>query len=252
MKYLLIILAALAVGFLVWKAFIQNSRKELKRSEQEKDALLKQVNDLARRLDEKEHSRINVVSLSPILHLAILNIDSSFTRTYVREDEEHGITFNGALRADICAEYGVKLEEMGFRYDPASSSLQLSNFRPGLISYSKKQLTWDIARSFRSHSLLGHEFPPVSDGAAESFTKKMCNDLRTDLEKEIDGRKIDEFDWLSPMISQQVMDMFRLLLGKPDLKITAVDSGAQSDGFIDFQSFRRLLSDGRDSSVDVQ
>ena len=241
MKYLIILLCLVAVGFLVWKAFVQNSRKDLEKSERERESLLKQVQDLSRRLDEKDNSRINVVGLSPILHLAILNIDSSFTRTYVREDAENGITFNGALRADICAEYGVKLEEMGFRYDPQTSSLMLSNFHPGLISYSKKQLTWDIAKSFRSHSLLGHEFPPVSDSAAEAFTKKMCNDLRTDLEKEIDSRKIDEFEWLSPMISQQVMDMFKLLLGKPELNIIAVEGEGEGE-YLDFQSFRKLLS----------
>lgn len=251
MKYLLIIIGVIAVGFLVWKAFIQNSRKELKRSEQERDSLQKQLDALNRKLQEKENTKINVVSLSPILHLAILNIDSSFTRTYVREDLESGITFNGALRADICAEYGVKLEEMGFKYDPETTTLQLANFHPGLISYSKKQLTWDIARSFRSKSLLGHEFPPVSDSAAEAYTKKMCNDLRTDLEREIDSRKIDEFDWLSPMISQQVMDMFKLLLGQPNLNIIALEEAPDGD-FIDFQSFRRQLTDGQERTADVQ
>ena len=240
MKYLVILLCLVAAGFLVWKAFVQNSRKELKKSEEERRALLEQVRELNRRLSEKDSTRINVVGLSPILHLAILNIDSSFTRTFVREDPDSGITFNGALRADICAEYGVKLEEIGFRFDPQNSTLLISNFHPGLISYSKKQLSWDIARSFRSHSLLGHEFPPVSDSAAEAFTKKMCDELRAGLEMEIDSRKIDEFEWLAPMISQQVVDMLKFLLGKPDLNIIALEGQGEGE-FLDFQSFRKLL-----------
>lgn len=243
------------IAFLVWKAFIKNGRDELRRSEKkgealenEISALRKQIDGLNRELDEKSRSRLNVVELSPILHLAVLNIDSSFVRTYVREDEQAGITFNGALRADICAEYGVKLEEVGFKYDPDLNLLQLSNFHPGLISYSKKRLNWEIARSYRTRNLFGLlEFPAITDTAADAFTKRQCEELRTSLEKEIDERKITEFEWLSPMISQQVTDMFKMIVGKPDLTIVALDSAPEEQnaveaGFVDFPTFRRQLA----------
>lgn len=254
MVYGLVLIGAALIAFLVWKAFIKNGRDELRRSEKkgealedEISALKKQIAGLNRELDEKSRSRLNVVELSPILHLAVLNIDSSFVRTFVREDEQAGITFNGALRADICAEYGVKLEEVGFKYDPDLNLLQLVNFHPGLISFSKKQLNWEIARSYRSRNLLGHEFPAVTDTAADAFTKRMCEELRASLEKEIDDRKITEFEWLAPMISQQVTDMFKLIVGRPDLNIIALEAApegrqALEEGFVDFPTFRRQIA----------
>lgn len=244
------VLGLAVFAFLVWKAFIKNGREDLKRSERksrdledEVQSLKKQISGLNRELEEKNRSKFNVVELSPILHLAVMDIESSFVRTFVRESDD-GITFNGALRADICAEYGVKLEEVKFKYDAASNTLMLANFIPGLLSFSKKQLTWEIAKSFRTRHLLGHEFSAVSDNAADAFTKRQCEELRAGLEREIDDRKIAEFNWLSPMISQQVTDMFKMVVGRPDLTIVASEVPAleaPAQGYVDFQSFRRQL-----------
>lgn len=244
-------LIGLAVfAFLVWKAFIKNGREDLRRSErrgraleEEIESLKKKVSGLSRQLEEKDKSRLNVVELSPILHLAVMNIDSSFVRTYIRESED-GITFNGAIRAAICAEYGVKLEDVRFKYDAATNTLMLANFHPGLLSFSKKQLSWELARSYKTHRIFGYSFSSASDSDAEAFTKRMCEDLRASLEKEIDERKIAEFNWLSPMISQQVTDMFKMIAGKPDLNIVTSEVQAMEavqQGYVDFSSFRQQV-----------
>ncbi|MBO4758348.1 MAG: hypothetical protein J5577_07870 [Bacteroidales bacterium] len=236
------------IGFLVWKAFVKNGREDLRRSErkgkeleEEVTNLRKQIAGLYRELEEKGRSPLNVVELSPILHLAVMNIDSSFVRTYIREDEDAGLTFNGALRADICAEYGIKLEEVGFRYDAVNNTLYLADFRPGLISFSKKQLSWEIANSFASRSILGRNFVSASNPAAKAYTAKMCKELRDDLEKEIDDRKIAEFEWLSPMISQQVTDMLKMLVGRPGLSIVTMEGRPEGD-YLSFPEFRKQIA----------
>ena len=241
----LALLLAGLIAFLVWKAFVKNGREDLRRSErkgkeleEEVTSLKKEIAGLYRELEEKGRSPLNVVELSPILHLAVMNIDSSFVRTFIREDEDAGLTFNGALRADICAEYGIKLEDVGFRYDAENNSLYLANFHPGLISFSKKQLSWEIANSYASRSILGRSF--VS--AAKAYTARMCKELRDGLEKEIDERKIAEFEWLSPMISQQVTDMLKMLVGRPGLSIITIEGRPEGD-FLTFPEFRRQLSE---------
>lgn len=244
----LILIFIALISFLVWKAFVKNSAEDLRRSRQkgeelegEVEALKRRIAGLTRELDEKNNSRLNVVGLSPILHLAVMNIDTSFVRTYVREDPDAGLTFNGALRAEICAEYGIKLEEVGFRYDPETNILYLANFRPGLLSFSKKQLKWEIANSVAKRSLFGKRFASASSPAAKEYTEKMCHELRNELEKEIDDRKIAEFEWLSPMISQQVTDMLKLLVGRPGLSVIASEELPDGD-FISFPDFRRQIS----------
>ncbi|MBR4568349.1 MAG: hypothetical protein IKO24_01230 [Bacteroidales bacterium] len=245
----LALLLAGLLAFLVWKAFVKNGREDLRRSErkgkeleEEVTSLKKEIAGLYRELEEKGRSPLNVVELSPILHLAVMNIDSSFVRTFIREDEDAGLTFNGALRADICAEYGIKLEDVGFRYDAENNSLYLANFHPGLISFSKKQLSWEIANSFASRSILGRSFVSASHPAAKAYTARMCKELRDGLEKEIDERKIAEFEWLSPMISQQVTDMLKMLVGRPGLSIITIEGRPEGD-FMSFPEFRRQLSE---------
>lgn len=247
----IVLLGTIVLAYLVWKAFVKSGRDDLKRSErkgaeleEEVAALKKTISGLSRELEEKDRTRLNVVELSPILHLAVMDIDSSFVRTFVRESSDGNVTFNGALRADIRAEYGIKLEDVRFKYDAASNTLMLANFNPGLLSFSKKQLNWDIARSYRTRQILGHDIPTVTDATADAFTKQMCEELRAGLEKEIDDRKIAEFNWLSPMISQQVTDMFKMLVGKPGLNIVASETPlleTEEQGYVDFQSFRRQL-----------
>lgn len=247
----LVLLGTIVLAYLVWRAFVKSGRDDLRRSErkgaeleEEVQSLKKTISGLNRELEEKSRSRLNVVELSPILHLAVMDIDSSFVRTFVRESPDGSITFNGALRADIRAEYGVKLEDVRFKYDAGSNTLMLANFHPGLLSFSKKQLNWEIARSYRTRHLLGHEFSAVTDSVADAFTKQMCEQLRAGLEKEIDDRQIAEFNWLSPMISQQVTDMFKMLVGKPGMSIVASEIPAietEEQGYVDFQDFRRQL-----------
>lgn len=247
----LVLLGTIVLAYLFWRAFVKSGRDDLRRSErkgaeleEEVQSLKKTISGLNRELEEKSRSRLNVVELSPILHLAVMDIDSSFVRTFVRESPDGSITFNGALRADIRAEYGVKLEDVRFKYDAGSNTLMLANFHPGLLSFSKKQLNWEIARSYRTRHLLGHEFSAVTDSVADAFTKQMCEQLRAGLEKEIDDRQIAEFNWLSPMISQQVTDMFKMLVGKPGLSIVASEIPAietEEQGYVDFQDFRRQL-----------
>ncbi|MBQ3984863.1 MAG: hypothetical protein II636_05990, partial [Bacteroidales bacterium] len=195
-------------------------------------------------LEEKNNSKINVVGLNPILHLAVLNIDSSFTRPYIRQKDN--ISFFGALRAEISAEYGIKMEDVLFKYDRGSNSLFLKNFHPGLISYSRKQLNWDFANAYKNVNILGKQvYLP-----ADAYAKTTSDELRRDLEIEIDERKIEEFDWLSPMISSQVCDVLKLMIGKPgvnvillpdDAEVPSLEEGQNSD-FVKFAQIKEILS----------
>ena len=246
LKYGLILLGALVLAFLIWKAFIRNGQKELRESEQQNLALQSELDNLRQRLDEMGRSRLNVTGISPILHLSVLQLDTSFTRSYIREDKKNKLTFNGALRTDICAEYGVRLEDVRFKYDDATQTLYLAHFQPGLLSFSKKQMTWDIANSVRERDFFGWiELPPVDDEEAQSFTKRMKEEIRAEVEKEIDERKIAEFEWLSPLITRQVTDVLKLALNKPDAQVAVLEEGESDENFIDFGNFYQQISDGK-------
>ncbi|MBQ1693004.1 MAG: hypothetical protein II019_01980 [Bacteroidales bacterium] len=245
------LLAGIALAYLIWRAFVKNSKEELRQSARRESMLSEQISSLKqtidllnRELEEKNNSKINVVGLNPILHLAVLNIDSSFTRPYIRQKDN--ISFFGALRAEISAEYGIKMEDVLFKYDRGSNSLFLKNFHPGLISYSRKQLNWDFANAYKNVNILGKQvYLP-----ADAYAKTTSYELRRDIEIEIDERKIEEFDWLSPMISSQVCDVLKLMIGKPgvnvillpdDAEVPSLEEGQNSD-FVKFAQIKEILS----------
>lgn len=245
------LLAGIALAYLIWRAFVKNSKEELRQSARRENMLSEQINSLkqtidllSRELEEKSTSKINVVGLNPILHLAVLNIDSSFTRPYIRQKDN--ITFYGALRAEICAEYGIKMEDVLFRYDKDTNSLFLKNFHPGLISYSRKQLNWDFANAYKNINFFGKNVCIPAD----DFAKTTSDTLRRDLEIEIDERKIEEFDWLSPMISTQVCDVLKLMIGKPGVNVILLPDDAEANAlpqgeaqpFVKFAEIKEMLS----------
>ena len=252
-----ILLGAMGLAYLIWRAFVKTGREELRQSARRENMLSEQIESLKstidllnRELEEKSNSKINVVGLNPILHLAVLNIDSSFTRPYIRQQDN--MSFYGALRAEISAEYGIKMEDVMFKYDKESNNLFLKNFHPGLISYSKKQLNWDFANAYKTINFFGKNVCIPAD----AYAKSTSEDLRKDLEIEIDERKIEEFDWLSPMISTQVCDMLKLMIGKPGVNIILLPDDAQIDAlpegenqdFVKFSEIKQILSIPEESS----
>ena len=230
-----LVLSVLVV-LLVWKLLRKDDSGEVA-------ALKKQLRELDRRLAEKDASRLNVVELSPIMHVAVMKADTSFVRPYVREEGKS--VFNGALRADLCVEYGVKLEEVRFRYDAGTNTLLMADFHPGIISFSKKQLSWEFAKTYRSVSLFGHELYEMSDKDSDMKTAQICEQLRAELEAEIDSRQVTEFAWLSPLVADQVMDVIRVMLGRSDMKIAIAEHA--DDNFVPLQQLR--IANGPDPQL---
>lgn len=224
------------IGLLAWKAFSRTDADEVR-------DLRKTVKDLDRQLAEKNATRINVTGINPILHIATMNVDTSFVRPYVREKDN--LTFNGALRADVAVEYGIKMEEVKFRFDPQTNTLTLANFHPGIISYSRKQLKWEFAKAYKSREVLGHVLPDVSDSETAKFTQQMSESLRAELEAEIDGRSIKEFEWLSPVVTEQVTDVLRAMIGNSSVNIS-ITEGPGDENYLPLKDFRKQLVEVRE------
>lgn len=227
LKYGLILLAAIVVAYLVWKAFVYPLNEKLKAAEAANAAM-------AQKLEQKEVSGGSIVGLSQILHLTTMQVDTQLVKAYELKDGD--VTFNGALRADICAEFGVKVENARFRYDAAANTLYVADLQPGLISFSRRQLTWEFARSFRSKKLFGRALPAVSDAAMDLYTKGKCDELRAEYEAQLDAGNVPELAWLSGALNQHVLGYVKGLVGDAGLNVVAV--AAPDDTFVDIQTLR--------------
>jgi hypothetical protein len=114
----------------------------------------------------------------------------------------------------------------------------VAGFNPGIISYSRKRLTWDLSNTFRSRSLLGISLPPVNDKVAEDFTHKMTESIRAEVEAEIDNRRVKEFDWLEPVVSRQIIDVLRVAVCGPKTRINVLEDPA-GEGFVGIDELYR-------------
>lgn len=247
LQYGLIVLGVICIGFLVWKAFVKTGNDKLiakERKEKELngeiDTLRREVNSLSRRLAEKDNTKMNVVEMNPVLHIAMMTVDTFFVRTFQRERDR--MTFNGALKVDLCAEYGIRLEDVLFKFDEPTNCLYLANFKPGMISYSKKQLHWEIAQASRKRrgSLLNPHPGSVMDETTEAYTKEMCEEIRTELEKEIDTRRVDELEWMSKPLSQQVIGMLKYAIHLPQVEVKVVEQ--PDDSFVSLPVFQQQMN----------
>ena len=247
MKYGFIVLGAILIGFLVWKAFIKTGNDKLLAKERKEkelnteiDTLRREVNALSRRLAEKDNTKMNVVEMNPVLHIAMMTVDTFFVRTFQRERDK--MTFNGALKVDLCAEYGIRLEDVLFKFDEPSNRLYLANFKPGMISYSKKQLHWEIAQASRKRrsSLLNAHPGSVMDETTEAYTQEMCEEIRSELEKEIDTRQVEELDWMSKPLSQQVIGMLKYAIHLPQVEVKVVEQADET--FVSLPEFQRQMN----------
>lgn len=247
MQYGFIVLGVVFVGFLVWKAFIKTGNDKLiakERKEKELnteiDTLRREVNALSRRLAEKDNTKMNVVEMNPVLHIAMMTVDTFFVRTFQRERDK--MTFNGALKVDLCAEYGIRLEDVLFKYDESTNRLYLANFRPGMISYSKKQLHWEIAQASRKRrsSILNAHPGSVMDETTEAYTQEMCEEIRSELEKEIDTRQVEELEWMSKPLSQQVIGMLKYAIHLPQVEVKVVEQA--DDTFVSLPEFQQQMN----------
>lgn len=232
LKYGLILLCMLLVTFLAWKAFVYPLNEKLKAAEAGNA-------ELSRKLEQREVTGGSIINLSQILHLTTMEVKTQLVKAF--DLKEGDITFNGALKADICAEYGVRLEQARFRYDAGTHTLYVADLKPGLISFSQRQLTWEFARSYRTRRLFGRALPEMSGSAMAVFTREKCDELRAAYEAQLDAGDVPELAWLSMTMSQHVLGYVKGLLGDASLNVVQVD--APDDSFVDIQVLRSRHAD---------
>lgn len=111
-----------------------------------------------------------------------------------------------------------------------------------MISYSKKQLNWVIAQSTRQRSanLFRRNPRAVLDDATDAYTKEMCEEIRSELEKEIDTRQVQELDWMAEPLKQQVIGMLKYSIHLPQVDVQVVD--VPDETFVDLPAFQRQMS----------
>ncbi|HPJ79174.1 MAG TPA: hypothetical protein PK489_10305, partial [Prolixibacteraceae bacterium] len=107
--YGILLLGAAAFIYLLWETVIRAKEEKITELAGRLDKTSQQISNLRAENDELRSRRLNVSELRNILDLGLLQVNSSFTRTWNEKFDENGrsLHFIGALQVKIVAKYGI-------------------------------------------------------------------------------------------------------------------------------------------------
>ncbi|HNQ38897.1 MAG TPA: hypothetical protein PKJ58_13110, partial [Prolixibacteraceae bacterium] len=145
--YGILLLGATAFIYLLWETVIRAKEEKITELAGRLDKTSQQISNLRAENDELRSRRLNVSELRNILDLGLLQVNSSFTRTWNEKFDENGrsLHFIGALQVKIVAKYGIDIHELRIRYDQERNEVLVANVKPKFLSFNDFDYEWKIA-----------------------------------------------------------------------------------------------------------
>lgn len=227
-KYALIGLAVIGLTLLIfgmWKLIIQSKDEKISGLSEEIKKPNRLINTLQNENNELRSRRLNISELRNILDLGLLQVNTSFTRTWNEkfEEDKKSLHFIGALRVKIVARYGIDLKELRIRYNPSKNEMEVANANPRLLSFNDFDYEWKIAE------LMEYTKPWFGSGQwrksalLEGIADRLKENLRIQTHQEVKNGP-EELEWVLEPLRKQIAGTIEILLGSPYRTVKMVDS----------------------------
>jgi len=238
-SYLLALLMA-GVVFLLWwswKMILDFKDKEIKRLSDKLDQLHHQNDALAEELHELRQRRWNVSDIKHILDLGIMQINTSFTRTWDKKfvHDNKDVHFIGALKVKVTAQYGIDLKELQFKYDPSDKILYIANLQPKLLSFKDINYIWEIAEILEyKKPFIGSNYWRKSKELQE-LGAQIKEELRLKTHEEV-KKGPEEMQWILEPIKTHLVNTVEWLFNYPGVEVKIIDRPS-GEGFLPLEEF---------------
>jgi Ca2+/Na+ antiporter len=212
--YGIVLIGIAFVIYLIWYLLIKNKDKRI--TELEKTILANKS-----LIQELEQRKINISQITPILKLALWEIDSIFIRPFNRRysnddngklkiDDNGKLKFVATFKIDIRAQYGVDVNELRFKYE---NDKVIVNINPKFLSFTKRVCHWEY-----------REVMELENG-------------------------IEELKWIEKPLQQQVITILKAFFIPPDMEIILSDYC--DDTFVDIETFlnSKFISDNQKNVI---
>jgi hypothetical protein len=227
-------------AFAIWEVFLRSKQEEIKnlketikQSQIEKDNLHLENIDLRNR-------RLNITDIRHIIDLSLIELDTSFTKTYNEEIENSGkkMKFVGALKVDIIAKYGIDLNELMFKFPEGDeNTVKVANVNPKFLAFKSRNFNWEIAEILAlKKSLLSKEHWR-SDINTKSILNHICEQKRTQLESEMNTQPSD-MEWIIAPLRKHITTSLALVLENGQRQVEICEDFDSS--FVEFNELKKL------------
>ncbi len=208
--YGIMLLAVAGVVYLLWEMVIRGKEEKITELTERLGKTSQQITNLQAENNELRSRRLNISELRNILDLGLLQVNSSFTRTWNDKYEENGrsLHFIGALQVKIAAKYGIDIHELRIKYDKERNEVMVANVKPKFLSFNDFDYEW------KSPEL-------------EVMAGNLKEELRVKTHREV-RQGPAEMEWVLEPLKKQITGTLEMLLGAPYRIVTLVEHGDES------------------------
>lgn len=227
--YGILLLGAAGVVYLLWETVIRSKEEKITELAGRLDKTSQQVSNLVAENNELRSRRLNISELRDVLDLGLLQVNSSFTRTWNDKFEQEGrsLHFIGALQVKIIAKYGIDVHDLRIRYDRDRNEVRVAHVKPKFLSFNDFDYEWKIAE------VMEYKKPWVGAGHwrkspdLEVMAANLKEELRVKTHQEVKQGPV-EMEWVLEPLKKQIHGTLELLLGSPYRIVTFVDQADDS------------------------
>lgn len=211
--------------YVLWNIFLKNKESEIRTLKKTVEKSGKDLAYLKNENEELRNRRLNVTDINHIIELSLIELNTSFTKTYNKEIEQDSrkLKFIGALKVQIKAKYGIDLKEMRLFFPENENVIKVANVTPKFLSFSSRRFKWEIAEMLEYKEKVFGSDHWRSPQKAENITKEFMESQRQKLEEEIENSP-EELKWIVEPLQKQIVSSLEMLLETSGRRVEIVDS----------------------------
>ena len=223
--YAVVTIVFAMIIYILWNLFLRNKESEIRQLKKTVEKTGKDIDYLQVENEELRHRKLNVTDINHIIELSLVEINTSFTRTYNEEIETDNkkIKFIGALKVQIKAKYGIDLKEMKLFFPKNENVVKVANVTPKFLSFSSRRFKWEISEMLEYKEKVFGSDHWRSTKASENITKDIMEKKRQSLEEEIENSP-EELAWIMEPLQKQIITSLEMILETSGRKVEIVDN----------------------------
>lgn len=222
--YGLIVIGIVLLIYAFWRFILKERENTISQLTEELDKTKSVIVQLAKENTELKNRRLNISELNNIFDLGLLQVKSSFTRTWNENFTRHALTFHfiGALEVKIVARYGLDMKKLRIKIDKENNQILVANISPQFLSFNDFDYEWKIAEGlFYKQPWIGSGHWRKSDEMS-GLVSEIKEELRTQTHREVKNGPA-EMEWILEPLQSQVASTLQVLIGNASMQIKIVD-----------------------------
>jgi len=222
--------------FAAWKTLLDYKEKEVAHLSEKLENLSRQNEALSQELDELRHRRWNVSELKHILDLGVMEIHTSFTRTWDNKfkHKNKDVHFIGALKVKVSARYGIDLKQLRLKFDKEARKLYIANLQPKLLSFNDINYIWEIAEILEyKKPFIGSNYWRKSKELQE-LGAQIKEEFRLQTHEEVKNGP-EEMQWILEPIKTHLINTVEWLFKSPGIQVEIISE--TGEGFLPLETF---------------